>query len=372
MAVAAARVAVCNPEPLVRVSLASALRDEGYVMQPCASIAEVEVLVGRRQVEAAIVVATSRHRPPSDADRADIARLCLTVPTIVMHVELEDPTLTVRRLTRALRNQNAPVERVPTYSRELLKLFFALRRLLAAEPVAPAVAMQRGADALAEVLGADIASIFMADQRRQYLVALGTSATPMGQLQEALGLNRVSIAAGGRVAEVYRTGRSMLHGRVHEDPLELSVIRTELGMRSCVIAPLVIGGERRGALLAGAQTANFFSGRDRQFLEAVGFWIGLIGNRGFGPELLVGPPSLGAGRVPGEGVGELITRRQQEIASLVADGLSNAEIAARLVLSPGTVANHVAQILQRLEFRSRTQIATWAAAHGLHPPPTPG
>ena len=48
------------------------------------------------------------------------------------------------------------------------------------------------------------------------------------------------------------------------------------------------------------------------------------------------------------------------------------EIARRLVLEPGTVANHVAAILERLGFRSRTQIAVWAAERGLgHPPPEP-
>ena len=42
---------------------------------------------------------------------------------------------------------------------------------------------------------------------------------------------------------------------------------------------------------------------------------------------------------------------------LVAGGLTNLEIAERLVLTPGTVANHVESILRRLGFRSRTQVA---------------
>ncbi len=61
-----------------------------------------------------------------------------------------------------------------------------------------------------------------------------------------------------------------------------------------------------------------------------------------------------------------LTPRQRQIAGLLARGLANAEIAQQLVLTRGTVANHVASILQRLELESRTQIAAWAVEHGLH------
>jgi signal transduction histidine kinase/DNA-binding CsgD family transcriptional regulator len=61
-----------------------------------------------------------------------------------------------------------------------------------------------------------------------------------------------------------------------------------------------------------------------------------------------------------------LTPRQREIAGLLARGLPNAEIAQQLVLTRGTVANHVASILQRLELESRTQIAAWAVERGLH------
>src|SRR5713101_4341051 len=61
-----------------------------------------------------------------------------------------------------------------------------------------------------------------------------------------------------------------------------------------------------------------------------------------------------------------LTPRQREIAALIARGLSNADIADQLVLTNGTVANHVASILQRLDLDSRTQIATWAVEEGVH------
>jgi non-specific serine/threonine protein kinase len=56
-----------------------------------------------------------------------------------------------------------------------------------------------------------------------------------------------------------------------------------------------------------------------------------------------------------------LTRRQEEVADLVTQGLTDREIAARLVISPRTAESHVEQILARLGFRSRAEIAAWAA-----------
>jgi non-specific serine/threonine protein kinase len=56
-----------------------------------------------------------------------------------------------------------------------------------------------------------------------------------------------------------------------------------------------------------------------------------------------------------------LTRRQQEVAALVAQGLTDREIAARLVISTRTAEYHVEQILSRLGFRSRAEIAAWSA-----------
>lgn len=57
-----------------------------------------------------------------------------------------------------------------------------------------------------------------------------------------------------------------------------------------------------------------------------------------------------------------LTRRESEIASLVADGLTNKEIAERLVISQRTADTHVEHILRKLGFTSRAQIAAWLTA----------
>ena len=57
-----------------------------------------------------------------------------------------------------------------------------------------------------------------------------------------------------------------------------------------------------------------------------------------------------------------LTRRQREVAGLVAAGLSNREIAERLVVSVRTAEAHVESILSKIGFSSRTQIVRWLAA----------
>jgi len=58
-----------------------------------------------------------------------------------------------------------------------------------------------------------------------------------------------------------------------------------------------------------------------------------------------------------------LTPREHEIVLLIAQGLSNREIADELVISPATAARHVANILAKLGFTSRTQVASWATRH---------
>jgi non-specific serine/threonine protein kinase len=78
-------------------------------------------------------------------------------------------------------------------------------------------------------------------------------------------------------------------------------------------------------------------------------------------ETLAPAPTLAAGR---QSASDTLTAREREIARLMADGLSNHDIAEMLVISEGTVEVHVKHILSKLGFRSRTQVAGWVARQG--------
>ncbi|WP_433678247.1 protein kinase domain-containing protein [Nocardia sp. CA-119907] len=60
--------------------------------------------------------------------------------------------------------------------------------------------------------------------------------------------------------------------------------------------------------------------------------------------------------------GRKLTKREREVAELIAEGLTNREIAARLVISLRTAQGHVEHLLTKLGFTSRAQIAAWIAA----------
>lgn len=98
--------------------------------------------------------------------------------------------------------------------------------------------------------------------------------------------------------------------------------------------------------------------------------------RALGMTALAGPSAELVRRLgPGDGG---LSPREAEIAALVAEGLSNRGIAERLVISERTAGNHVAHILTKLGFTSRSQIAAWASprmssrmsdpAHAVAPP----
>jgi predicted ATPase/DNA-binding SARP family transcriptional activator/DNA-binding CsgD family transcriptional regulator len=69
---------------------------------------------------------------------------------------------------------------------------------------------------------------------------------------------------------------------------------------------------------------------------------------------------------PGAAPGDALTRREREVALLVARGLTNRQIASQLAISENTVANHLARILKKLSFPSRSQVAVWVTEKRLH------
>jgi DNA-binding NarL/FixJ family response regulator len=133
-----------------------------------------------------------------------------------------------------------------------------------------------------------------------------------------------------------------------------------------MFVPLEMAGERRGVLLVSSATPERFDEADLAFLEAVASWVSMVGERAIHVEQLTRSAAEAGYRAAAEQLLSALTPRQREIAALIARGYSNTDIARELIVEPGTIANHVAQILGRLGFRNRTQVAAWAAELGLH------
>jgi DNA-binding NarL/FixJ family response regulator len=119
----------------------------------------------------------------------------------------------------------------------------------------------------------------------------------------------------------------------------------------------------------------FAEGREMTAEDAAGFALGpdqdqpVPGPLSAAAPAWTDPARLGGGAHRGSGPSTAasqstpLTPREHEIVTLIARGLSNREIADELVISPATAARHVANILAKLGYSSRTQIASWASRH---------
>jgi signal transduction histidine kinase len=159
------------------------------------------------------------------------------------------------------------------------RLLATLERLLAIEAVELRPALTEASQLLAEVLRADKVDVFLFDAARDALVAAGTSDTPMGRRQHALGLHVIPLAWGGRDVETYRTGTPFLTGHSEADPREVPGIPRDLGVRSSLLVPLDVQGERRGVLSAVSAQPDWFDPADLDFLQAAARWIGSLTHR---------------------------------------------------------------------------------------------
>jgi predicted ATPase/DNA-binding CsgD family transcriptional regulator/Tfp pilus assembly protein PilF len=125
----------------------------------------------------------------------------------------------------------------------------------------------------------------------------------------------------------------------------------------------------RGRLGASAAAALFAEGREVTAEDAVGFALGqdqdqpVPGPSAASEPAWTDPARLGGSAHRGPNPQTPLTPREHEIVTLIAQGLSNREIADELVISPATAARHVANILAKLGFSSRTQVASWATRH---------
>jgi signal transduction histidine kinase len=159
------------------------------------------------------------------------------------------------------------------------RLLRVLERLQALPAGDVTAALAAACGHIAAAFAADKVDAFLLDPAAETLVAVGTSNTPMGRRQHALGLHRLPLANGGRAATTFLTGAPWRDGRVDRDPEELIGIREALGVRSSLLVPFPAGGARRGVLQASAARQEAFDADDLRRLAVVARWVGLLVER---------------------------------------------------------------------------------------------
>ncbi len=244
-------------------------------------------------------------------------------------------------------------------------LLHTLVRLLAIRSPELRPALDEAAIPVLEAVGAEKIDVFLYQSASDTLVAMGTSNTPVARRQKELGLDRQPLANGGRVVRAFQTGEPLLDGHVELDQDELPGVRGALRVRSVINVAFEVDGDRRGVLSAISTQPEKFTLQDLEFMQAVAGWIGIIAERAQLSEAMAEQAYVQGQRSAADEVARL-TPRQLAVASCIAEGLTNEEVAERLVLVNGTVANHVQAILTRLGLRNRTQIAAWAVERGLY------
>jgi len=151
---------------------------------------------------------------------------------------------------------------------------------------------------------------------------------------------RVSLAAGTGDARVHLERALEGFGRL-EMPLDGARARVELARALQEEEPDVAAREARVAL---ETLERLGAGREADAAAAIVRELG-------------GPARTGA-----KGLG-LLTAREREVLELLGEGLTNAEIAARLYISTKTAGNHVSNVLAKLHLRSRQEAAAFAVRH---------
>jgi len=197
-------------------------------------------------------------------------------------------------------------------------------------------------------------------------VNLGSAALSLGELaeskaryEEAL---RIAYQIDDRIGQYYLLAGLAFHAtvagqsKVAAQLLGASeTIRLGAGATvMAVLAPIVTQAEEAATAALGRSKydAEFGAGKRLSRENAVGLALGET-------------HPAAASRTSGAGAG-LLAKREADVAALIADGLSNKQIGARLFISERTVDSHVRSILNKLGFSSRAQIARWIASAEQH------
>jgi two-component system OmpR family sensor kinase len=154
-----------------------------------------------------------------------------------------------------------------------------LQRLLTIEVLDLETALNHSCNLIAETLHADKVDAFLYQPEKDTLFALGTSTQPLSALQRKLGLDVLPVSNGGRVVQVFQTGRVFVTGRLDEDPEELRGVKQAMKIRSKIGVPLEMDGHRRGMVMIASLQPDFFTDEDVRFSQSVVRWVAIVARK---------------------------------------------------------------------------------------------
>jgi DNA-binding CsgD family transcriptional regulator len=143
------------------------------------------------------------------------------------------------------------------------------------------------------------------------------------------------------------------------DPRVLAIAGSTLGLRHTLAAPIEVDGVVVGSLAFHGPHAP----TGREHAAATGFAVAAALT--LENERLIAALAGGGLTAALADDAQSLTLRQGQVAALIADGLTDRQIAAALSISRRTVTTHVSHILERLGCANRAQIADWVAQRGL-------
>jgi DNA-binding CsgD family transcriptional regulator len=232
---------------------------------------------------------------------------------------------------------------------EALRASVDIHRLRGEHAIAAALLLRRlnqtGDTTVAVPLLSTLVEVQLAQGMTEEARASAERLEAMARRSEHPRLRAVADLAAGRVASsfgepgVQEHLERALDGFVRlEMPLDSARTRVELAKALAVDDPAVAVREAR---VASDAFTRLGAGREADEAAAL--------VRDLGGPARTGPKDVG-----------LLTAREREVLDLLGDGLSNAEIAARLFISTKTAGNHVSNILAKLHLRSRQEAAAYA------------
>src|SRR4051812_11228276 len=140
-------------------------------------------------------------------------------------------------------------------------------------------ALTRSCNLVAEALHADKVDAFLYDPSKDTLVALSTSTQPLSELQKKLGLDVLPVSNGGRVVDVFQTGKTFVTGRLDQDLEERKGVRESLKILLKIGDPLQVSVQRRGMMMICSLQPDFFTADDVKFAEAIVRWVSIVAHK---------------------------------------------------------------------------------------------